>query len=221
MPSNGSGVVRVNYESGAGSAFNVYGGGSSNLYASFSGSTSIKFPGLSASSGHNCMQIDSSGYITNTGAACGTGSGSGTVSIGSSGQIAYYTGNGTAVSGLSAVPLSAGGTGASTAAGALAALGGVSLATNATQTLAGPLNASVNSQLNVMTFGAKGDCVTDDHNAIMAAQTAAMAYATGNTLPATLYFPKPPGGCYLTSTVTWYGVSLVGQPGGIGDLTCE
>ena len=218
---NGSGVVRVNYESGAGSAFNVYGGGSSNLYASFSGSTSIKFPGLSASSGHNCMQIDSSGYITNTGAACGTGSGSGTVSSGSSGQIAYYTGNGTAVSGLSAVPLSAGGTGASTAAGALAALGGVSLATNATQTLAGPLNASVNSQLNVMTFGAKGDCVTDDHNAIMAAQTAAMAYATGNTLPATLYFPKPPGGCYLTSTVTWYGVSLVGQPGGIGDLTAN
>ncbi|WP_348264072.1 hypothetical protein P8935_05940 [Telmatobacter sp. DSM 110680] len=217
--SNGSGVVRVNYEAGAGSAFNVYGGSSSNLYASFTGNTSIKFPGLSATSGHNCMQIDSSGYISNTGAACGSGSGSGTVSSGSTGQIAYYSGNGTAVSGVSAVPVSAGGTGASTAAGALAALGGASLATTTPQSFAGPVNATVNSQINVMSFGAKGDCSTDDHNAIVAAQTAAMTYATSNTLPATLYFPKPPGGCYLTSTITWYGVSLIGQPGGIGDIT--
>jgi hypothetical protein len=63
--------VRVNYEAGAGTAFNVYGGNSSTLYASFTGTTSIKFPGLAASSGHNCMQIDNSGYLTNTGAACG------------------------------------------------------------------------------------------------------------------------------------------------------
>ncbi len=216
---NGSGVVRVSYERGAGSAFNVYGGSSSNLYASFAGNNSIKFPGLSASSGHNCLQIDSSGYITNTGAACGTGSGSGTVSSGSSGQIAYYTGSGTAVSGISAVPISAGGTGAATAAGALAALGGVSLAATAAQTLAGPLNASINSQINVMAFGAKGDCATDDHNAITAALRAADTYANSNSLPATIVFPKPPGGCYLTSTLTWYGESLQGQPAGAGDLT--
>ena len=88
--SNASGVVRVNYETGAGSAFNIYGGNSSNLYASFLGNTSIKFPGLAASSGHNCLQIDSSGYITNSGAVCGTGSGNGTVNSGSTGQIAYY-----------------------------------------------------------------------------------------------------------------------------------
>jgi len=39
--SNSTGVVRVNYETGAGSAFNVYGGNSGTLYASLSGPTSI------------------------------------------------------------------------------------------------------------------------------------------------------------------------------------
>jgi hypothetical protein len=122
--SNASGVVRVNYETGAGAGFNIYGGNSSSLYASFTGTSAIKFPGLAAGSGHNCLQIDNSGYITNTGSACGTGSGgSGTVSSGNVGQIAYYAANGTAVSGTSAVPVTAGGTGATTAAGALAALG--------------------------------------------------------------------------------------------------
>ncbi|MGA9584552.1 MAG: hypothetical protein WBQ95_04440 [Terracidiphilus sp.] len=214
--SNASGVVRVNYETGAGSAFNIYGGNSSNLYASFLGNTSIKFPGLAASSGHNCLQIDSSGYITNSGAVCGTGSGNGTVNSGSTGQIAYYNGTGTAVSGMSTIPISTGGTGASTPAGALAALGAVSLTATAAQSLAGPFNASVNSQINVMSYGAKGDCLTDDHDAIVAAQTAAQALSTGNQLPAALYFPKAPGGCYLTSPVAWTGVSLIGQPGGQG-----
>ncbi len=213
--SNASGVVRVNYETGAGSAFNIYGGNSSNLYASFSGSTSIKLPGLSASSGHNCLQIDASGYITNTGAACGSGSGSGTVNSGATGQIAYYNGNGAAVSGMSTIPVAAGGTGASTAAAALATLGGVSLAATTAQNLAGPINASVNSQINVMVYGTKGDCVTDDHNAIVAAQTAALAFSP----PAALYFPKPPGHCYLTSTVQLAGVSWIGQPAGQGTLT--
>ncbi|MGA7244666.1 MAG: hypothetical protein WBX19_15875, partial [Terracidiphilus sp.] len=215
--SNTSGVVRVNYETGAGSAFNIYGGNSSNLYASFSGNTSIKFPGLSAPSGHDCLQIDSSGYITNTGAACGSGNGSGTVNSGSTGQIAYYSGTGAAVSGMSMIPVSAGGTGASTPAGALAALGGVSMAATTAQNLAGPLNASVNSQLNVMAFGAKGDCVTDDEPAIASAQTAAQTYATGNASPAVLYFPKPPGGCYyMAEPLPWTGVSMLGQPSGTG-----
>ncbi len=212
---NASGVVRVNYETGAGSAFNIYGGNGSNLYASFSGNTSIKFPGLSASSGRNCLQIDASGYITNTGSACSSGGG-GTVNSGSTGQIAYYNGNGTAVSGMSTIPVSAGGTGASTASGALALLGGVSMLTTAAQNLAGPLNASVNSQVNVMVYGAKGDCSTDDHDAIMAAQTAAMAVWHGGSSPAALYFPKPPGGCYLTSTIQWQGAPLIGQPSGTG-----
>ena len=41
---------------------------------------------------------------------------------GTSGQIAYYSATGTAVSGISTVPVTAGGTGASTASGALANL---------------------------------------------------------------------------------------------------
>ena len=211
--SNATGVVRVNYEPGSGSAFNIYGGGSSNLYASFSGTSSIKLPGLSASSGRNCLQIDSSGYISNTGSACG--SGSGTVNSGSTGQIAYYNGNGAAVSGMSAVPVSAGGTGATTAAGALAALNGASLVATNAQSFAGPLSASMNSQVNVMAFGAKGDGVTDDTAAFNAAQAQAITYAVGNSLPAALYLPKPTA-CYLLDHWAWQGVSLEGQPSGLG-----
>jgi hypothetical protein len=213
--SNSSGVVRVNYESGSGSAFNVYGGNSGNLYASFSGNTSIKFPGLAASSGRNCLQIDSSGFITNTGAACGSGSGGGTVNAGSAGQIAYYTSAGAAVSGLSTVPVSAGGTGAATAAAGLQALGGVSETATTPQSMAGPLNVSINSQMNVIAFGAKGDCVTDDTAAFDAAQTAAFAGAPGSS-PSALYLPKPPGGCYIINNWTYKGVPLIGQPSGLG-----
>jgi len=122
--SNASGVVRVNYETGSGAGFNIYGGSSSSLYASFTGTSAIKFPGLAAGTGHNCLQIDNSGYITNTGSACGTGSGgSGTVGSATSGQIAYYTSTGTSIGGMNQIPLTAGGTGASSASGALASLG--------------------------------------------------------------------------------------------------
>lgn len=75
--SNSSGVIRLNYETGSGTAVKIYGGGSNNLYAAFTGTTSIQFPGLAAGSGHSCLQIDNSGYITNTGTACGTGNGNG------------------------------------------------------------------------------------------------------------------------------------------------
>ena len=98
--SNSSGVVRVNYESGSGAGFNVYGGSSGSLYASFTGTTSIKFPGLAAASGHNCVQIDNSGYITNTGSACGSGSGgSGTVTSVGLGLPADLTVTGSPVTG--------------------------------------------------------------------------------------------------------------------------
>ncbi len=214
--SNASGVVRVNYENGSGSQFKVYGGNSGVLYASLSGANAIQFPGLASSSGKNCLQIDNSGYLSNTGTACGTGTGgSGTVNSGSSGQIAYYNANGTAVSGMNAVPVTAGGTGATTAAAALSALGAASLVASSNQNFAGPvaapsLNASVNSQINVMAapYNAKGDCTTDDQAAI---QSAINAAGTFNP-PAVVYFPKPAGGCYLTSTITWNGASLEGQP---------
>ena len=124
--SKSSGHIRLNYETGSGTETDIYSGSSSALVAAFLGSTAIKFPGLAASSGHNCMQIDNSGYITNTGSACGTGGGgvTGTVNTGSAGQVAYYDGNGTVISGMSSVAVGAGGTGASTASQALANLGG-------------------------------------------------------------------------------------------------
>jgi hypothetical protein len=128
--SNPSGVVRINYETGSGAGFKVYGGNSSTLYASFTGTASIMLPGLAAGSGHYCLQIDNSGYVTNTGSACGTGGGTGaggTVNSGNAGQIAYYTATGTTVGGMNTVPVTAGGTGAATAAAALANLGGAPL----------------------------------------------------------------------------------------------
>ena len=141
--SNSAGVVRINYEPGSGTGFNIYGGNSGTLYASFTGAAAIKFPGLAAASGYNCLQVDNSGYITNTGAACGsggTGSTNGTVYAGTAGQIAYYNGNGTAVAGMSTVSVAAGGTGSQTAAGAMTNLGGVSLIQTGTQSMSGALN---------------------------------------------------------------------------------
>jgi hypothetical protein len=141
---------------------------------------------------------------------------------GTSGQIAYYPGAGTAIAGISAVPVAAGGTGAGTAASALQNLGGVSATATTQQTIAGSLSvagsvaapsvtASVNSQLNVMAapFNAKGDCVTDDSGAIQAALNVQKTTST----QITVYFPAPPGGCYLTSTLTFTGASMQGQAG--------
>lgn len=100
--SNSGGHVRINYESGSGSETDIYSNGA--LDAAFLGSTSIKFPGLASASGSNCLQIDHSGYISNTGAACSTsgtlaaasgGTGSsiapaqGQIPVGNSGGTAY------------------------------------------------------------------------------------------------------------------------------------
>ncbi len=120
--SNTTGHIRLNYESGSGVETDIYSGSSANLVAAFLGPTSIKFPGLAASSGHFCLQVDTSGYLTNTGAACGSGSGggtSGTINSGTTGQIAYYTASGTTLGGVNAVPVASGGTGATSASGAV------------------------------------------------------------------------------------------------------
>lgn len=84
-------------------------------------------------------------------------------------------------------------------------------------TLTGPLkgpavNASVNNVINVMAppYNAKGDCTTDDQAAIQAALNAAQAQSSSNPV---VYFPTPPGGCYLTSTLHWLGQSLRGEEG--------
>ncbi|HVC45997.1 MAG TPA: glycosyl hydrolase family 28-related protein [Terracidiphilus sp.] len=82
-----------------------------------------------------------------------------------------------------------------------------------TGALSGPaVSASVNNVINVMAppYNAKGDCTTDDQAAIQAALTTAQANTSSNTV---VYFPTPPGGCYLTSQLNWYGVSLRGEAG--------
>jgi hypothetical protein len=195
-----AGAVRVNYETGAGTAFNVYGGSSSSLYASFAGTGAIKFPGLSASSGHNCLQIDSSGYITNTGSGCGTNTTTGTT-LGSStsGYIAYYTGDGTSIGGMATVPLTAGGTGATTASAGLANLSGVSTALTTTQTMAGSLalpavTPVLSPQIDLRAYGATIDGATDIKTALVNALAAANASTSAS---ATVLLPCQ-GGCYLS-----------------------
>ena len=178
--SNSSGHIRLNYESGSGAETDIYSGSSAGLVASFLGPTAVKLPGLAAGSGHNCLQIDSSGYLTNTGVACGSGSGSGngTVSSGNTGQIAYYIGSGTTIAGTNAVPLSAGGTGSTSAAGALANLlpgvasdgkQGVTVVGNvAAQTAVSQNSASIGPRYDPTLFGAVGDGVADDTAALQA-----------------------------------------------------
>jgi len=197
--SNSTGAVRVNYETGSGTAFNVYGGNSSSLYASFTGTAAIKFPGLAASSGHNCLQIDSSGWITNTGSGCGSNTTSGTtVSSGTTGQIAYYSGNGTSIGGETSVPVSAGGTGATTAAAGLANLGGVSTTQTAMQTIASSLTApglvpAATPYADIRAYGA----VMDGATPIDGALTSAVAAAC--TSSGTVLLPCTGSGCYLAN----------------------
>jgi hypothetical protein len=47
----------------------------------------------------DCVQFDANGNTVDAGAPCGSGSGSGTVNLGTAGQCAYYATSGTAVSG--------------------------------------------------------------------------------------------------------------------------
>jgi hypothetical protein len=119
--SNSTGHIRLNYESGSGAETDIYSGSSGSLVAAFLGTNAVKLPGLASSSGHNCLQIDNSGYISNTGLACGGLNG--TVNSGTAGQVAYYTGNGTVIAGTTAVGVTSGGTGATSPAQALANLG--------------------------------------------------------------------------------------------------
>jgi hypothetical protein len=108
--------------------------------------------------------------------------GSSFVNPASPGQIAYYAQNGTSVNGVSTVPLTAGGTGSSTAAGALQNLGGISTNASAAQAMAGPLRLSAPYDSNttnlmqaataqnvrnvaprsVKEFGAKGNGIFSD-----------------------------------------------------------
>jgi hypothetical protein len=169
--SNSTGHVRLNYETGSGAETDIYSGSGTSLDAAFLAPNAIKFPGLAASSGDFCLQIDNSGYITNTGSPCGTGSGSGggsgTINSGSSGQIAYYTTSGTVIGGVSAVPLASGGTGATSASTAIAnLLPGVASDSNHGITVQGNAAAAqsittVSPMLDIRAYGATIDGTTD------------------------------------------------------------
>jgi len=199
--SNSTGHIRLNYETGAGSETDIYSGPSASLDAAFLGPTSIKFPGLAASSGPFCLQIDNSGYLTNTGSPCGTGTGggTGTINSGSTGQIAYYTTTGTTVGGVTEVPVSAGGTGAATASAALANLGGVPLGGG---TMTGALTTTQSipedsPYADIRAFGAVIDNATDIGPAVCSALASYSASRQGQS--ATIFLP-----CGGTSTGCWW-----------------
>ncbi len=202
--SNPTGHIRLNYETGSGAETDIYSGASSGLVAAFLGSTAIKFPGLAAASGHNCLQIDNSGYISNSGSVCGS-SQNGIVNTGNAGQVAYYTGNGNVIAGMNAVAVNAGGTGASSSAQALQNLGAqpvlTGVASDGTLGIAVAGNVAANASIPAMqpvadvthpSYGARGDGVHDDAPAFRAAKNALVSAGGG-----TLYIPK---GTYFLST---------------------
>jgi hypothetical protein len=83
IDSEGTYGVSINATATAGTGpFTVYGGGSTyygtklfQVQNNGNGTANYLLPSLAASSGHFCLQADTSGYVTNTGSACGTGSG--------------------------------------------------------------------------------------------------------------------------------------------------
>lgn len=235
--SNNSGHIRFNYEPGSGSETDIYSGPNASLVAAFLGTSAIKFPGLAAASGRNCLQIDNSGYISNTGTPCGTGTGTnGTVNAGNAGQVAYYSGNGTVIAGTTSVAVAAGGTGATTAAQALQNLGaqgampGVASDGGTGMVVSGKIAASttvasVNKVLNVLAapYNAKCDGVTDDRAAIQAAFNDALPGSSNPLCTVSGCSIQFPAGTCKTSTITWKGqpffgagisaTAIQGQPG--------
>ncbi len=235
--SNSTGHIRLNYESGSGAETDIYSGPSASLDASFLGPTSIKFPGLAAGSGHNCLQIDNSGYITNTGSGCGSSSGSSvTVSSAAAGSIAYYSGDGTSIAGEAAVPVTAGGTGATSAAGAIANLlpgvapdgnSGLTVTGNVsagTMTAASATSSGPSSQVatmdnlhkatwvSVTEYGAVGDCNPNGATTSCTDNTAAIQAAVDHcyTAKCAVYFPANPS---ATAATVYYAASTINPKG--------
>jgi hypothetical protein len=67
------------------------------------------------------------------------------------------------------------------------------------------LSPTANAAINILSSGAKGDCVTNDAPAINAA---IRSLANSSTHSGEIYFPKPPGGCYLVDEA----IQLPGGP---------
>jgi len=87
IDSENTGGVSINNTSTSGNGpFTVYAGGATyyntklfQVQNNGNGTANYLLPSLAAGSGNYCLQADTSGYVTNTGHACGTGSGSGSV----------------------------------------------------------------------------------------------------------------------------------------------
>jgi len=87
IDSENTGGVSINNTSTSGNGpFTVYAGGATYYNSKLfqvqnngNGTANYLLPSLAAGSGNYCLQADTSGYVTNTGHACGTGSGSGSV----------------------------------------------------------------------------------------------------------------------------------------------
>jgi hypothetical protein len=136
---------------------------------------------------------------------------SGSVNPASPGQIAYYLEDGKSISGISSIPLAAGGTGSTTAGGALQNLGGISAISGSAQTMAGPLNLS----------GPYDSSSTDQNQAASAENVGNVAPrsvkefgAKGNGLYSDF---KMEAGSNVVELVDWYS-GLDFAPGDVGKL---
>ena len=171
------------------------------------------FPGWPLRPGHFCLQIDNSGYISNTGSACGSGGGgaSGTINSGSSGPDRLLHDERYDGRGVSAVPVGAGGTGAATAGAALANLGAVPLAGG---TMTGALTTTQtipesSPYVDIRSFGAVIDNATDIGPAVCSAEQSYSASRQGQS--GTIFLP-----CGGTSTACWWKNPLAACTGVTG-----
>lgn len=105
------------------------------------GGTSLSGAGITTftgtiTSGHCAQFSNTTGQVSDSGAACGGGGGSGTVNSGTSGQLAYYGATGTAVSGLTV------GNGLTISSGAIAPTYGIDAQTGTSYTISCTTDAS-------------------------------------------------------------------------------
>ena len=180
---------------------------------------SLTIPGATVGS---YAKADGSGY--------GTPTGSGTVNTGTTGQIAYYAAAGTAVSGETTVPITAGGTGSPTAGGAVSTLlsnpasGTYSLSctgTSCTPVTAGGGGSVATGVPAWLTFLGTG---ADGANTTASGTMSGVYYYTdftvpyGNTVTAIGLTIHATGTCTIAGTITSVGSSAapIGSLAGIG-----
>ena len=130
----------------------------------------------------------------------GSGGTSGTINSGNGGQIAYYTASGTTIGGMSAVVLNAGGTGATSASGAMANLlpgvasdgnNGIKVTGNVA---AGESLPATSPYADIRAYGAAIDGATPINTALAAAQAVCPLYYSGAQNGASCSILIPAGG---------------------------